>query len=139
MGYNNFVIHSMSKWILYDYLNTDGYNVIKKWTEDLQKRERIKLNQKLDMLEQYGPELPPQLLAGPIFDHVYKLKVQGNPKLRPLLCKGPIDNSKEYTLLVGAKEIQWELEPVNAEEQAASNRQAIIDNPLRRCKHERVS
>jgi hypothetical protein len=129
----------MSKWRIYDYLDAGGNNVIKKWTGDLQKRERIKLNQKLDMLEQYGPELPPQLLAGPIFDHVYKLKVQGNPKLRPLLCKGPINNEVEYTLLVGAKEIQWKLEPDDAEEQAATNRQAIIDNPLRRCKHERVS
>lgn len=126
-------------WILYDYLDEDGSNPIKIWTGRLEKRQRIKFNQKLDMLEQYGPELPPQLLAGPVFDHVYKLKIQGNPKLRPLICKGPIDNESEYTLLVGAKEIQWQMDPSDAEQQAANNRQAIIDNPLRRCRHERVT
>ena len=129
----------MAKWRLYDALDDGGHNIIKQWTQNLQKRERVKLNQKLDMLEQYGPDLPPQLLAGPIFDHIYKLKVHGPIQLRPLLCKGPIDNNSEYTLLVGAIEIQWQFEPPDAETRAAINRQAIIDNPLRRCNHERVN
>ena len=126
-------------WALYDYLDADGYNVIKGWTQALGKRERIKLNQKLDMLENNGPNLPPQLLAGPVSGHIYKLKVQGNPKLRPLLCKGPLDNNREFTLLLGAFEIQGRLVPKNALVEATNNRQAIIDNPLRRCKHERIS
>lgn len=126
-------------WLLYDYLDAGGHNIIKEWSEGLGKRERIKLNQKLDMLENYGPNLPPQLLAGPVFDHVYKLKIQGNPKPRPLLCKGPINNDVEFTLLLGAFEIQWQLTPKNSLEHAANNRQAIIDNPLRRCRHERIS
>ena len=44
-------------WALYDYLNADGRNIIKDWTQALGKRERIKLNQKLDMLENNGPNL----------------------------------------------------------------------------------
>ncbi len=128
---------SMSTIKLYDYLDSEGRNIIKKWTLELQKRERIKLNQKLDMLEQYGAELPPQLLA-PVAPHIFKLKVQGAIKLRPMLCKGTIDVEKEFTLLVGAVEIQWKLEPPDAKEQAMQNRQELIDNPLRRCDHERI-
>ena len=129
----------MGQWALYDYLDANGNNIIKEWAEGLQKRHRIKLNQKPDMLEQYGPNLPPQLLAGPIAEHIYKLKVKGDVQLRPLLCKGPIDNEQEYTLLVGAKEIQSKLNPPDAVERAIEHRQAIVDDILRRCKHERVN
>lgn len=125
-------------WRLYDYLNGAGKNEFAAWTRALQKRERIKLAFKLDMLEQVGPNLPPQLLAGPICDHIYKLKVQGAVKLRPLLCKGPVDNEGEFTLLIGAKEVQGELKPNGVENRAGENRQEIIANPLRRCCHEKI-
>ena len=125
-------------WKLYDYRNAKKVNEIKIWAKDLEKKQRIQLNQKLDMLIQNGPNLSPGLLAGPIFDHVYKLKVKSNVQLRPILCKGPIDNNKEFTLLLGAKEVNFKLKPAEAEKIAAHNRMEIINNPDRRCKHERV-
>src|SRR5437588_9360141 len=97
-------------WTLFDYVNEDGVNEIAQWTRRLEKRQRIKLNQKLDMLQKHGPDLPPQLLAGPIFPHIYKLKVKGNVQLRPMLCKGPIIYDEEFTLLLGAIETDDELD-----------------------------
>ena len=81
-------------------------------------------------------------------EYIYKLKVQGNPKLRPMLCFGPMGlrdtrTGKEiieraFTLLVGAKEIQWEFEPANADTKAGERRKELLANPARRCKHERI-
>lgn len=125
-------------WKLFDYVNEHGINEIARWTRTLEKRQRIKLNQKLDMLQQHGPELPPQLLAGPIFGHIYKLKVKGNVQLRPMLCKGPIDNDREFTLLLGAIEIGDELD--HSPEEAALIREIVMAEPFwRRCDHERIN
>lgn len=113
-------------------------NEIEKWTLNLQKRQRVKLNSKLDMLQQSGGDLPPQLLAGTGVPHIYKLKVQGNPKLRPLLCKGTVDNKNEYTLLIGAFEIGWGYDPKDALAIAAKRREELLNDPKRRCKHKRI-
>lgn len=125
-------------WTIYDYLSSKGINEVAEWTRGLQKIQRKKLKAKIIMLSLAGSELPPQLLAGTGIPHIYKLKVQGNPKLRPMLCKGPVDNDSEFTLLVGAKEIQDEYEPIDAIDQARNKRVEIIQNPLRRCLHERI-
>jgi hypothetical protein len=125
-------------WRLFDYLNRRGDNEIAKWTKELQKPQRVRLRQKLDLLAQAGSDLPPQLLAGTGVPHIYKLKVQGNPKLRPLLCKGTVDNENEFTLLLGAFEIQWEYDPKDALAKAVERREELLNDPSRRCKHERV-
>lgn len=125
-------------WELYDYVNRQGINEIAEWTLSLQKLQRKKLKAKLNMVMQAGTDLPPQLLAGTGTPHIYKLKVQGNPKLRPLLCKGPIDNNIEFTLLIGAKEIQFGYEPADALMKAMNNREEIIKEPSRRALHERI-
>jgi len=124
-------------WQLFDYKSDKG-NEIKQWTLTLQKPQKIKLNAKLDMLQQSGGDLPPQLLAGTGVAHIYKLKVQGNPKLRPLLCKGTVDNENEFTLLIGAFEIQWEFKPKDALEKAVERREELLNDISKRCKHERV-
>jgi hypothetical protein len=78
-------------------------------------------------------------LAGPICDSIYKLKVKGNVQLRPLLCKGPINNDEEFTLLIGAKEVQGELQPDGVEYKAIERREGVIADPEnRRCDHERI-
>jgi len=125
-------------WKLFDYINSRGDNEIADWARALQKPQRIKLRQKLDMLIQAGSDLPPQLLAGTGVPHIYKLKVQGNLKLRPLLCKGTVDNENEFTLLIGAFEIQWGFDPPNALEKAVERREELLLNPNRRCKNERI-
>lgn len=98
-------------WNLYDYVNHRKINEIKEWTlKALQKTQRKRLRSKLDMLAKAGPELPPGLLMKTEVPYIYKLKVQGNPRLRPMLCKGPVkmiekDTGQEkmgFTLLIGA-------------------------------------
>lgn len=126
-------------WELYDYKNYNNVNEIAEWTRGLEKKQRTKLNHKLDMLTQIGPSLPPQLLAGPISDHVYKLKVQGNVQLRPMVCKGPINNEKEFTLLLGAREVGGNLVPRDAPQRAERNRAEIVNDRERRCEHERIT
>lgn len=73
-------------WALYDYRNWNNRNEIKRWTQGLEKIQRIHLNQKLDMLAQQGPDLLPKLLAS-LGQHIYKLRVKSNVQLRPMLCK----------------------------------------------------
>ncbi len=124
-------------WLLFDYTSNRG-NEIKEWTLTLQKQQKVRLNAKLDMLQQAGSDLPPQLLAGTGVPHIYKLKVQGNVKLRPLLCKGTVDNENEFTILIGAFEIQWEFEPKDALAKAVERREELLNDVSKRCTHERV-
>jgi hypothetical protein len=130
----------MAEFALYDYVDGTGRNSFKEWTKTLQKDELAKLNQKLDMLRR-EPELPPQLLAGPLEGKpIYKLRINGRVALRPMLCKGPINNDSEFTLLMGATEKDRVLNPVDAVDQAANRRAEVIANPgRRRIPHERVT
>lgn len=79
-----------------------------------------------------------KLLAGPIHAHIYKLVIHGDVMLRPMLCRGPIDNETEYTLLLGATERGAKLPP-GSEEQAEQNRETIINDHDRRTRHEFIS
>ncbi len=119
-------------WKLFDYINGRGINEIAEWTRRLQKPERIKLRAKLDMLIKAGADLPPQLLMKAEVPYIYKLKVQGNPKLRPMLCQQHLTFTEKETeekideevfiLLIGAKEISWEFDPPNADAEASIRR-----------------
>jgi hypothetical protein len=130
----------MGAWRLYDYVDNRGLNDFEAWSRGLEKPDRARLSQKLRMLETVGPELPPQLLAGPIKgqSHIYKLRINGRVALRPLLCKGPISNDEEFTLLKGATEVDRKWEPRNAPFAAETRRQEILRDPTRRCNHVRV-
>lgn len=124
-------------WQLYDYLDSDGNNVIKIWADkELQSRDRGKLSRKLDMLEQNGPNLSTDLLSDTHIRTIKKLRINGEVAIRLMLCRGPIDHQGEFTLLFGAKEQNRKLVPRDAEQRAEDNRQEIINNPLRRCIHE---
>ena len=127
-------------WRLFDYVDHRGINVIKEWAQRLEKPERARLNRKLDMLVQNGPDLSPGLLAGTRLRHIDKIKVTGRVTLRLLLCRGPIEHKGEFTLLFGAFERDRKLVPSDAEQRANANRDEVILNPLeRRCEHERVA
>jgi hypothetical protein len=130
----------MAGFVLYDYVDARGRNDFKAWTEGLQKRDLAKLNQKLDMLRK-EPRLPPGLLAGPLEGRpIYKLRINGQVAFRPMLCKGPIDNDKEFTLLLGAHEQNRVLVPEDAVARAAIRRGEVIADPERRRRlHERVT
>lgn len=132
-------MQTTQKFTLFDYRDENGSNSFKKWTEMLQKSERAKLNAKLDMLSKMGANLFPQVLTGTDTSGILKLRIKGNVQLRPMLCKGPINNESEFTLLIGAKERDSRLIPVKVDEEASNRKKIIIKNSDRRCLHERVS
>ena len=125
---------------LFDALTTTGQNKLKAWTESLQKIPRGKLNARLDMLMLHGDALFPEILTGTNTPGILKLRVKGNVQLRPMLCKGPVDIEREFTLLLGAKEVGGELKPADADSTAGAIRDEVRVSPAtRRTDHERVS
>ena len=131
---------------LWDYSSTPGRNEMQLWAwkEKLGVRERAQLNQKLDMLERVGFDVAQHLefLAGTTgeFHHVFKLVVRSQRMLRPMLCRGPIDARGETTLLCGAIEKDFKLDPSSAAAEADKRRQCIVDceaGQERRVVHER--
>jgi hypothetical protein len=127
-------------WKLYDYVDERDRNLIAEWTRKLEKVQRIKLNSKLDDLAKNGLDFLPGLVLKTEVEFIYKLKIQGNPKLRPMFCVGPVAGEKAFTLLIGAKEISWKFEPLGADIEAAIRRQKVIQNIQKRRKnHERIN
>lgn len=128
-------------YVLWDFLSPRGENVILRWVSDqrLTTRDRAVLNQKLERLVQMDFKLAieTKLLAGPIYKHVYKLVIHGDVMLRPMLCRGPVHNESEYTLLLGAIETGGKL-PIGSKEQAETNRETILADKSRRRGHERI-
>ena len=127
------------KYALFDYVTKKGINDLKIWTEKLQKPQRAKLNVRLDMLEQKGPDLFPQILTGTDTAGIQKLRVPGKIQLRPMLCKGPLNVKTEFTLLIGAIEKQGKLHPKKADQIAARRKKDVIKDKTRRIKHDRIS
>jgi len=120
---------------LYDFIDEGGENVILSWRNGLTARSRAQFDSKLHMLEISGPNLGPKLLAGPINKtrHVYKLIIHADVMLRPMLCKGPFEMETEFTLLIGAKEVQGKLVP--GPEIALRNREILLADIRRRTPH----
>jgi len=112
---------------------------MKKWSAGLQKKERAKLNSKIDALAMHGTDLIPGILSPTGVPNIFKLRVKGQVQLRPLLCEGPGHAEAAFTFLLGAKEIASEYEPANAPDRAAELRNDLLAHPERRTEHERVS
>jgi hypothetical protein len=130
----------MYRWRIYEYLTLQGRSTIGDWLDmtGASERDRGRLVMKMDMLAMHGPNLPPGLLAGPIRSkrnkkvqsHIYKLIVHGDKMLRPFLCKGPLDMDGEFTMLLGAIEVNFKLD--EDIEDAEKRRAEIIADPSRR-------
>jgi|SRR3989304_390571 len=128
-------------WTIWEFLNGRRRGIVEDWLlkERIQKKARATLNQKIDWLRRFGLDAP-NLLVGPIHAHVYKLRVRAQGvQLRPMLCRGPLDNETEFTLLLGAIEKGFRLQPRDAAERAEANREVILTDPSRRRLHERFS
>jgi hypothetical protein len=128
------------KYKLFDYRDHRGRNDIKEWTLGHEKRQRGQLNAKLDQLQRHGEDLGSKILLR-MSATVLKLKARTNSvELRPMICAGPIEDDAEFTILIGAKEVQWVLQPVDAVQRAEARREEVIeDSTQRRVPHERVS
>jgi hypothetical protein len=127
---------------LWDFLDNRLRSVMQEWVDNdrLTARARAALNNKIRRLSQvdYNLAIGTKLLAGPIYKHVYKLVIHADVMLRPMLCRGPIDNETEYTFLLGAVETGGKL-PKGSKEQAERNREVVISDPInRRQPHRRI-
>lgn len=126
--------------ILYEYVDAGGRGAMTSWMRTKGAREHSwQLDHALDRLEQAGVASLPGFFVGPLasFRHVYKLRLGGRVRLRPLLCKGPIEPERELTLLIPAFERNWKLDPPDAPAKAERRRQEILFDRSRRRRYER--
>jgi len=107
-------------------------NVIVEWLNGLQKSERARMGRKLEALRDNGPELSSDLLSDTPSRHIKKIRLNGRVAPRLLLCRGPIDNDHEFTLLFGATERDRKFVPSNAVQRAGEHRARAIEDPERR-------
>jgi hypothetical protein len=127
-------------WRLFDFVDSRGYSIVKEWARTQGDDLKARVNQRFDMLERHGADLAAGMLAGTRQKHIDKLKVYGKGTTwRIMVCKGPVNNEFEFTILYIAQEKDRRLIPSDADKRAEEHRQIIISNPLRRCKHERLS
>jgi len=129
----------LAKWTIFDYVDPVDGNLFMQWSARLQKKERAKLNQRLDSLAIHGPGLIPGILSPTGTPSIFKLKIHGKVQLRPLLCEGPGRGEDAFTLLLGAFEISNDYVPKGAPLMAARMRECLIKDVRRRVLHERVS
>ncbi len=120
---------------VYDFIDGDGESVIVQWRSGLTARSKAQLDSKLHMLQVSGSDLGPKLLAGPIqkTGHILKLIIHADVMLRPMLCRGPFSMDTEFTLLIGARELQGKLIP--GPEGALENRRVLLADRQRRISH----
>lgn len=136
------MIEFPQRWRIYAYIDSRDISVIQEWARDIRYDKDLlaRLNQKLDLLERHGSDLPTGLLAGTKLKHIDKLKIYGRKTTwRVMVCKGPINNEFEFTLLYVAQEKDRKLIPPDAYNRADDNRKEIISDPTRRQIHERIS
>jgi len=133
------IIIYQKKFNLFDFKDSDGENVIQSWADKfpLQKKDRGRLDSKIDMLKSVGDNLPPKLLQPTKSRHIMEIAVDGQVAFRLMLCRGPFDAKSEFTFLFGATEKDRKYIPKDSLERADRNRTDLISNPSQRCKHER--
>jgi hypothetical protein len=124
---------------LFDYKDSNGINVMQFWAIQMcmQKRDRGRLDSKIDLLARVGDNLPPKLLHPTRCKYIMHLMVNGEVALRPMLCRGPFNHQREFTFLFGTTERDRKLVQRDAPERAEQNRNDLIRHPENRCKHER--
>jgi hypothetical protein len=123
---------------LYDFIDLHNRSVVHEWADGLpmQKRERGKLDSKIDMLEKEGDNLPPGLLQPTRCRHIKEIAVKGGVAIRIMLCRGPFDMKREFTFLYGCTEKNRKYVPKDSPERAEGNRIELEANEKRRCIHE---
>jgi hypothetical protein len=127
---------------LWTFLSESGRDTLQEWSDGarLPTRVRALMDQKLDVLrcQPFEAVIHSKLLAGPIAQHIYKLRLNGIVAVRIMLCRGPLLGDVGYTMLVGAVERDGKLVPRDAPERAGRNRAIVLERPKERRKvHDR--
>ena len=135
----------MSKWKVYFCLEGQRRdNTIMGWLgqERVQVAQIAAFQDKLDTLEQSGPEMVPGFISNtPVARDIYKMKIKGNKgmkQLRPMCCRGPF-GPNEYTILFGAVEKDGKLIPSDAKQRAQVNLKELRADPTRRVNERLIS
>ena len=121
---------------VWEFLRDGKHRVIRDWLNHVKipVKDRAKFDFCLERLRSLDFALiSTKLIAGPLRGgtKLYKLRCRcRSHELRPFLCRGPVGDPLDYTLLQGAIEVAMHrLDPSNAEDRAAWNRDALIHNP----------
>ena len=119
---------------IWEFMVGGQHRVMRQWFEKecLSAQERAKLDKAVERLRTLDFALiSHKLLAGPLRGgtKLYKLRVRcGSHELRPLLCRGPIGDPRDYTFLLGAIEDGPRLRPRDAEDRALENKGDLLQN-----------
>jgi len=128
---------------IFDFINSRGHNAMQRWANGMpmQKKDRGRLDNRIDLLERTEDGFCPRLLHPTTkrCKHIMHLVVRGQVTFSLMLCRGPATMNNEFTFLFGATERDRKYNPQDAPERADRNRDDLISNPNRRCKHERFS
>jgi hypothetical protein len=129
---------------VFEYIDLRGRGVYTEWYLERQKNQRAALDAKLDAVRSAGEpgdtrrgELPPNMFRGPVregnrsYPNTYKFTVNCDVALRPLACKGPVDEQSEWTILVPVIEVGRKYPP-GCFQEAEDRRLEILRDPSRR-------
>jgi hypothetical protein len=129
---------------LFEYVDRRGRGVYTDWYAKRQPKHKAALDAKRDAIltagepgTSVGGELPPNMFRGPVkyedrfYPHTWKWTVNCGIKMRPLACKGPIDDDAEWTILVPVIEV-GDKYPRGCFQDAEDRRREIIADPSRR-------
>ncbi len=127
------------KSVIYEFVDGRGQGVVSNWLQESQDPDlTARVDQKIDLLEGNGTDLPPGLLAGTKHKHVDKLRIFGKKTAwRIMVSKERLEKTFAFTMLFVAQEKDRKLIPKDAFDRAESNRLELHDNPNRRQIYER--
>lgn len=110
------MIISKLKSVIYEFVDGRGQGVVSNWLRESQDPDlTARVDQKIDLLEDQGADLPPGLLAGTEQKHVDKLKVYGKKTVwRIMVSKERMSTRFAFTLLFVAQEKDRKLIPKDA-------------------------
>lgn len=121
----------MNPWAFYDFLDSRGNNLIRRWLDSLPEKNSAKIDARILYMRSLRP-WPPQYVSALVGWDIFELKiVSAGSQYRPLAFYGP--GRGEVTLVLGARE-EGKL-PKRILELADGNRKIACANRSRICEH----
>lgn len=124
----------MSCWVFKDFLSNRGDKEVRLWLDGLPKKARIKIEKRLQYLSQVKKlsSEPQYMKPYKGYDDIFEIRIVcDGTQYRPLCCYGP--EPEEVTLLIGAVEKDWALEPAKAADVAVARKNLILSGKGKVC------
>ncbi len=119
-------------WTFKNFVSDRGENQIRRWLDTLPKKARFKIDARIKYLQAVEKLEYPYVEKWKGIDGLFEVQIAFAGVMYRML--GHYTKNKEFILLVGAVEKDWQLEPRNAEDQAV-NRMALTINGRNICDH----